>query len=156
RPPRVLVSSALGDDQLPGAAAALLAADHRGDPATSSDAPGGGPDVTGSLEGGALHRRLRHELRGEVRFDALMRGLYATDASIYQVEPLRVVIPRDAQDVETALAACRDASVPVLPRGGGTSQCGQTVGRAVVIDVSKYLREIVALDVQARRVRVQP
>ena len=112
--------------------------------------------MSGSLEGGALHRRLRRELRGEVRFDALMRGLYATDASIYQVEPLGVVIPRDAQDVEAALAACRDASVAVLPRGGGTSQCGQTVGRAVVVDVSKHLRELVALDVGARRVRVQP
>ena len=112
--------------------------------------------MNSSLEGGALHRRLRREVRGEVRFDALMRGLYATDASIYQVQPLGVVIPRDAQDVEATLAACREASVPVLPRGGGTSQCGQTVGAAVVVDVSKHLREVVALDVAARRVRVQP
>ena len=112
--------------------------------------------MNGSLEGGALHRRLRREVRGEVRFDALMRGLYATDASIYQVQPLGVVIPRDAQDVEATLAACREASVPVLPRGGGTSQCGQTVGAAVVVDVSKHLREVVALDVAVRRVRVQP
>src|SRR5262249_59307807 len=115
-----------------------------------------GADVSGRLEGGALHRRLRRDVRGEVRFDALMRGLYATDASIYQVPPLGVVIPRDADDVEATLTACREASVPVLPRGAGTSQCGQTVAAAVVVDVSKHCREVVALDVAARPGRVQP
>ena len=113
-------------------------------------------DGSSSLEGSALHRRLSREMRGAVRFDRTMRGLYATDASIYQVQPLGVVVPTDAADIEAALSACRDASVAVLPRGGGTSQCGQTVAEAVVIDTSKHLRGVVSLDVEARRVRVQP
>jgi FAD/FMN-containing dehydrogenase/Fe-S oxidoreductase len=100
--------------------------------------------------------RLGREVRGQVRFDALARGLYATDASIYQVFPLGVVVPRDVADVEATLALCREAGVSVLPRGGGTSQCGQTVGESVVLDTSKYLREVVSLDVAARTVRVQP
>ena len=91
-----------------------------------------------------------------MRFDAFGRGLYATDASIYQVFPLGVVVPRDVADVEATLALCREAGVPVLPRGGGTSQCGQTVGESVVLDTSKYLRALVSLDVAARTVRVQP
>jgi FAD/FMN-containing dehydrogenase/Fe-S oxidoreductase len=86
-----------------------------------------------------LERRLRSALRGEVRFDALTRGLYATDASHYQIEPLGVVFPESAEDVESVLRVARDEGVPVLPRGGGTSQCGQTVGRAIVVDVSRHL-----------------
>jgi FAD/FMN-containing dehydrogenase/Fe-S oxidoreductase len=101
-------------------------------------------------------QRLRREVRGEVAFDPFTRGLYATDASIYQIRPLGVVIPKSVDDVAATVSICRDAGVPVLPRGAGTSQCGQTVGEAVVVDTSKYLREIEALDVQARRVRVQP
>jgi FAD/FMN-containing dehydrogenase/Fe-S oxidoreductase len=95
-------------------------------------------------------------VRGHVRFDAWDRGLYATDASIYQVFPLGVVVPRDVADVEATLALCREAGVSVLPRGAGTSQCGQTVGESVVLDTSKYLRQLVSLDVKARTVRVQP
>jgi len=91
-----------------------------------------------------------------VRFDAFGRGQYATDASIYQVFPLGVVVPRDVSDVEATLGLCREAGVSVLPRGGGTSQCGQTVGESVVLDTSKYLRDVVSLDVAARTVRVQP
>jgi len=91
-----------------------------------------------------------------VRFDAFGRGLYATDASIYQVFPLGVVVPRDTSDVEATLALCREAGVPVLARGGGTSQCGQTVGESVVLDTSKYLTGLVSLDVAGRTVRVQP
>ena len=78
-------------------------------------------------------------MHGEVRFDAFTRGLYATDASHYQIEPLGVVFPESAEDVESVLQVARAAGVPVLPRGGGTSQCGQTVGRAVVVDVSRHL-----------------
>jgi FAD/FMN-containing dehydrogenase len=102
------------------------------------------------LAGGALERRLRREVQGEVRLDPLGRGLYATDASIYQVFPLGVVLPRDAADVQAVLALCREAGIPVLPRGGGTSQCGQTVGEAVVLDCSRHLR-IVDVDVPGRR-----
>lgn len=82
----------------------------------------------------ALAERLRREMKGDVLFDAFSRGRYSTDASIYQIEPIGVVIPRDEQDVEIALQVAADAGVPVLPRGGGTSQCGQTVGEALVMD----------------------
>ncbi len=103
-----------------------------------------------------LAQRLAREVRGQVRFDAFGRGLYAADASIYQVFPKGVVVPRDIADVEATLALCREAGVSVLPRGAGTSQCGQTVGNSVVLDTSKYLRQLVSLDVPGRTVRVQP
>jgi len=91
-----------------------------------------------------------------VRLDSLGRGLYATDASIYQVFPLGVVVPQSVADVQAVLALCREAGIPVLPRGGGTSQCGQTVGEAVVLDCSKHLRRILDVDVARRVARVQP
>ncbi|MBV8424039.1 MAG: FAD-binding protein, partial [Candidatus Eremiobacteraeota bacterium] len=104
----------------------------------------------------SLEAALRREVRGEVAFDPFTRGLYATDASIYQIEPLGVVIPRTIDDIAATIAICRDAHVPVLPRGAGTSQCGQTVNAAVVLDTSKHLRAVESLDIGARRVRVQP
>src|SRR5437660_9437509 len=103
-----------------------------------------------------LAARLRRELAGEVLFDAFTRGRYSTDASIYQIEPLGVAVPKDKEDIEAALAIAREEGVPVLPRGGGTSQCGQTVARALVLDCSKYMDGVVALDPEARRVTVQP
>src|ERR1700730_13362543 len=103
-----------------------------------------------------LEACLRRELKGEVRFDAFTRGRYSTDASIYQVEPVGVVVPKDREDVAAALAIAREEGVPVLPRGGGTSQCGQTVGRALVLDCSKFMDRVVDLDAGARRVKVQP
>src|SRR3954468_15414227 len=103
-----------------------------------------------------LEARLRQALRGEVLFDAFSRGRYGTDASIYQIEPLGVVVPRDEADVEAALAIAREAGVPVLPRGGGTSQCGQTVGAALVLDCSRSLNGMLELDVANRRAVVQP
>src|SRR6266567_5886178 len=103
-----------------------------------------------------LETRLRRETRGEVLFDAFSRGRYSTDASIYQIEPLGVVVPRSREDAVAAIAIAREEGVPVLPRGGGTSQCGQTVARALVLDCSKYMDEVIALDTEARRVRVQP
>jgi FAD/FMN-containing dehydrogenase/Fe-S oxidoreductase len=104
----------------------------------------------------SLAQRLRREVRGEVAFDALTRGLYATDASIYQIEPLGVVTPRDLDDIVATREICADAGVPMLPRGAGTSQCGQTVNAAVVVDVSKHLCNVEAVDAASRRVRVQP
>jgi FAD/FMN-containing dehydrogenase len=80
---------------------------------------------------------LRRELRGEVLFDRASRGRYATDASIYQIMPIGVVVPRDQADLLRALDIARDQQVAVLARGAGTSQCGQTVGEALVIDHSK-------------------
>ncbi len=104
----------------------------------------------------ALATRLRRELEGEVLFDAFSRGRYSTDASIYQIDPIGVVIPRHEQDVVRTIQIAADAGVPILPRGAGTSQCGQTVGHALVIDNSKYLDQIVAFDPQAKTICVQP
>src|SRR6516225_6280343 len=103
-----------------------------------------------------LEARLRRELQGEVMFDASSRGRYATDASIYQIEPLGVVVPRSREDAASAIAIARAEGVPVLPRGGGTSQCGQTVARALVIDCSEHLDRVIAVDVEGRRARVEP
>ena len=103
-----------------------------------------------------LAARLRRELAGEVWFDPESRGRYSTDASIYQIEPIGVVAPRSAEDIERAIAICREAGAPVLPRGAGTSQCGQTVGEAVVVDTSRHLDRVLGVDEEARRVKVQP
>jgi FAD/FMN-containing dehydrogenase/Fe-S oxidoreductase len=104
----------------------------------------------------ALAARLRRSLRGAVLFDAASRGRYSTDASIYEIEPLGVVVPRDAEDVASAFAVAREEGVPLLPRGGGTSQCGQTVGRALVLDCSKHMDQVLDVDVERRRALVQP
>jgi FAD/FMN-containing dehydrogenase/Fe-S oxidoreductase len=104
----------------------------------------------------AIAARLRRESTAELLFAEADRGRYATDASIYQVMPLGVAVPRTADDLAAALAVARDAGVPVLARGGGTSQCGQTVNRALVLDCSKHLRGIGPLDHERRRVVVQP
>jgi FAD/FMN-containing dehydrogenase/Fe-S oxidoreductase len=103
-----------------------------------------------------LARRLRAETRGEVLFEPADRGRYATDASIYQIMPAGVLVPQSADDVTTALALARELQVPVLPRGGGTSQCGQTTGAALVIDCSKHLRRVLDLQVDQRSVTVEP
>jgi FAD/FMN-containing dehydrogenase/Fe-S oxidoreductase len=101
-----------------------------------------------------LADRLRRETRGEVLFSAGDRGRYATDASIYQMEPIGVLVPRDIEDVAAAMAICREEGIPVLPRGGGTSQCGQTVNRALVLDCSKHLRRV--LHVEGDTATVEP
>src|ERR1700722_8599060 len=103
-----------------------------------------------------LAQRLRREIQGEVLFDRASRGRYSTDASIYQVEPLGVIVPRTVGDVAAALAIAREAGIPVLPRGGGASQCGQTVNRALVMDCSKYLRRVLSVDPKAGSVTVEP
>ncbi len=103
-----------------------------------------------------LAARLRRETEGDVFFDAASRGRYSTDASIYQIEPVGVIVPKTERDALIALQIARDEGVPVLPRGGGTSQCGQTVGAALVIDNSKYLNKILDFDKAARTVCVQP
>ena len=81
-----------------------------------------------------LARALKNEIRGDVLFDAASRGRYSTDASIYQIMPTGVVVPRDQADVLRVLDIARDLKAPVLSRGAGTSQCGQTVGEALIID----------------------
>lgn len=103
-----------------------------------------------------LAKRLKREVRGDIYFDDASRGRYSTDASIYQIMPLGVVVPRSDFDLRVALDIARDEGVAVLPRGGGTSQCGQTVGEALVIDTSKYLRSLVRLDTDKQTAVVQP
>ncbi len=104
----------------------------------------------------ALAERLRREIAGEVLLEPFDRGRYSTDASIYQVEPLAVVVPRTDADVQAALAFAHEFGVPVTARGGGTSQAGQTVGDGLIIDYSKHLAEVVEFDPAARTVWVQP
>ncbi len=103
-----------------------------------------------------LTQRLRAECRGDVLFDAASRGRYSTDASIYQIFPIGVVVPRDEDDAKAALAVARDLNVAVLPRGAGSSQCGQTVGKALVVDHSKSLNRVLSFDQHAMTVTVQP
>jgi len=103
-----------------------------------------------------LAKRLRNETRAQVLWSAADRGRYSTDASIYQVMPVGVLIPKTMHDVQTALDICRDLSVPIVPRGGGTSQCGQTVGVGLVIDYSKHLNNVSNLDLTNGTVEVEP
>lgn len=105
---------------------------------------------------GRLAARLRAETQGEVLFSPADRGRYATDASIYQAMPVGVFVPREAADVRLALDICRDLKVPIVPRGGGTSQCGQTVGAGLVIDHTKYMRKILDVNVEQRTAKVEP
>jgi FAD/FMN-containing dehydrogenase/Fe-S oxidoreductase len=103
-----------------------------------------------------LERRLKAEVKSEVLFDRFSRGRYATDASHYQVMPLGVILPRSIEDADRAIAIARAEGVSVLARGGGTSQCGQTVNESLVIDCSRHLNRIVELDVAGKRCVVEP
>ena len=103
-----------------------------------------------------LAARLARAIEGEVRFSAFDRARYSTDASIYQVEPVGVVLPKTDADVQAALGIAREAGVSVVARGGGTSQAGQTIGAGLVIDFSKYLGRMLELDAEARTVWVEP
>src|SRR5581483_5647348 len=104
----------------------------------------------------ALAARLRREIEGDVLFDAASRGRYSTDASIYQIEPVGVVVPKTEADARTAMQIAVEEGVPILARGAGSSQCGQTVGAALVIDASKYLNQVVAIDPERATAVVQP
>jgi FAD/FMN-containing dehydrogenase/Fe-S oxidoreductase len=103
-----------------------------------------------------LESRLRREVDGEVLFDPFTRGRYSTDASIYQVMPVGVVIPRSEDAARSAIQIAVESGVPVLPRGAGSSQCGQTVGAALVIDNAKYLDQVLEIDTDKREAVVQP
>ncbi len=108
------------------------------------------------IDANRLAEDLRKALRGEVRFDAGSRALYATDGSNYRQPPVGVVIPRDAEDVEAALAICRDHHAPVFGRGGGTSLAGQCCNAAICFDFSKYMNRVLEIDPQRRLGRVEP
>ena len=103
-----------------------------------------------------LAGQLRRHTEGAVLFDAASRGRYSTDASFYQVEPVGVFVPRTEDDVRMAFAIARDLKVPILARGGGTSQCGQTIGECLVIDNTLHLNQVIAFDKEAATVTVQP
>jgi len=103
-----------------------------------------------------LEDRLRREITGDVFFDAFNRGRYATDASFYQIMPAGVVVPRTMDEALRAFAIARDAGLVVTPRGGGTSQCGQTVNDGIVVDLSKHLNRVISLDVESRSCVVEP
>ncbi|HXH43668.1 MAG TPA: FAD-linked oxidase C-terminal domain-containing protein [Bradyrhizobium sp.] len=103
-----------------------------------------------------LAARLAREVTGDFLFDRFSRGRYATDASFYQIMPAGVVVPRSMDEALRALAIARDEGVKVTPRGGGTSQCGQTVNDGLVIDLSKHLNRILSLDVAGRTCVVEP
>jgi FAD/FMN-containing dehydrogenase/Fe-S oxidoreductase len=110
----------------------------------------------GAARAHPLEARLRREVDGEVLFDALSRGRYSTDASIYQIEPVGVVVPRTEEAARTAAEIAIEGRVPILPRGAGTSQCGQSVGAALVIDYSKHLNGVIAVDRNRLEAEVQP
>src|SRR6204780_1288499 len=116
----------------------------------------GNGDGMSSAGSSPLESRLKREITGDVLFDPFDRGRYATDASFYQIMPAGVVVPRSIDEALRALAIISDAGRIVTPRGGGTSQCGQTVNHGIVIDFSKHLNRIVALDVDNRSCVVEP
>src|ERR1700681_4581220 len=114
---------------------------------------GGGMTDTGSTR---LEQRLKREITGDVFFDSFNRGRYATDASFYQIMPAGVVLPRTIDEALRTLAICRDDGRIVTPRGGGTSQCGQTINDGIVIDLSKHLNRLLSLDVENKTCVVEP
>lgn len=103
-----------------------------------------------------LSRTLAARVEGDVLFDRFSRGRYATDASFYQMMPLGVLSPRSEDDIRAALDLAAEQGIPVLPRGGGTSQCGQTVNEALVLDNTQYFNQVLELDVENRRCVVRP
>jgi len=103
-----------------------------------------------------LQRELERRIAGEVRFDKISRALYSTDASVYQIEPLAVVVPRSRDDMIAAVDIAKRHGVSITARGGGTSQAGQAIGAGLQLDTSKYLNRVIDLNVSERRAWVQP
>lgn len=103
-----------------------------------------------------FEHKLAREIEGEILFDTFSRGRYSTDASFYQMMPAGVVVPKNVEDVEACIAMARQEDFSILARGGGTSQCGQTVNHSLVIDNTKYLNKILELDIDNARCVVQP
>jgi FAD/FMN-containing dehydrogenase len=108
------------------------------------------------VDASALASALRRAVSGEVRFDAGSLAVYAHDASNYRQVPIGVVLPKTVDDIVAAVAVCREHGAPILPRGGGTAQNGQTVNVAVVLDCSKYLNRVLEVDPVQRSARVEP
>src|SRR5947207_420608 len=108
------------------------------------------------VDGASFWSVLKQAVRGEVRSDRLSRALYSTDASVYQIVPLGVVLPRTEDDILATLRACARFGVPLTARGGGTSQAGQCIGPGVVLDCSKHFNDILEINIAERWVRVRP
>jgi FAD/FMN-containing dehydrogenase len=125
-------------------------------PASQSSRPAESPAWSRPGQPVELADALRRQVRGEVRFDAGARALYATDLSIYRQPPIGVVIPRTIEDVVVTVAECRARGVPILGRGCGTSLAGQACNTAVIIDFSKFLNRLVWLDPERRLAGVLP
>src|SRR6478735_2038997 len=106
--------------------------------------------------GSSLQHELESVIDGEVRFDRVTRALYSTDASVYQIEPLGVVIPKSSEAVIQAVNIAAHRGVPITPRGGGTSQAGQSIGAGIVLDTSKHLNRVLEINPDGRWARVQP
>jgi FAD/FMN-containing dehydrogenase len=105
---------------------------------------------------GELASELTKRIEGEVKFDRYTRLLYSTDASMYQIEPIGIVVPHHKGDVQAVIEIAGKTKVPVLPRGGGTSLAGQTVGHAIVLDFSKYMQKVLEVNKEELWCRVQP
>jgi len=118
--------------------------------------PAASPSPVDPLTVVSLERELNARVQGEVRFDETARTLYATDASPYEIRPIGVVVPRTTDDVRATVELAARHGVPLLPRGGGTSLAGQTVGRALVLDVSKYLDSVLEVNLEEGWARVEP
>lgn len=103
-----------------------------------------------------LKRQLDKAIEGDVLFDAFSRGRYATDASIYQMMPIGVVIPKSITDIEAAMDIAREQGIPLLPRGGGTSQCGQAINETLVLDMSQHINAIIDIDPNKMTAKVEP
>ncbi len=104
----------------------------------------------------SLVQTLNNELEGEVRFDPYSKALYSTDASLYQIEPIGAVLPKHKQDVIKTIQIAAEQKIPILPRGGGTSLAGQSVGKAIVLDMSKYMNQLIEVNVDEHWARVEP
>jgi FAD/FMN-containing dehydrogenase/Fe-S oxidoreductase len=104
----------------------------------------------------ALRRELEQKIEGEVRFDRISRALYSTDASVYQILPLGLVIPKSRQDIVHIVEICHRFRCPITMRGGGTSQAGQAIGEGLLVDTSKYYNHVLEVNTEERWARVEP
>ena len=109
-----------------------------------------------NIDAVSLERELRAKVQGEVRFDKVSRALYSTDASVYQIEPIGVFIPKSQQDIVAAREVCARHKCPITMRGGGTSQAGQAIGEGLQIDCSKYVNRLLEVNLEERWARVEP
>ena len=99
---------------------------------------------------------LKSTLKGELYFDHKFRSLYATDASSYRIMPIAVAMPKDSQDIKSIVEFARDYQVPVIPRTAGTSLSGQSIGGGLVVDVGRYMNQVLEVNKEERWVRLQP